>query len=87
VSQAACEAIYVACEGSHAGHEVEYRLTVIANGTEFSYYVNGNLVQKVTVEDHQKVKVGFIVETLEDVSRVHIHYNWVKLQNIEPFDS
>ncbi|MGB7872734.1 MAG: SUMF1/EgtB/PvdO family nonheme iron enzyme, partial [Anaerolineales bacterium] len=65
----------------------EDRLTVIANGKEFSYYVNGNLVDKVTVEDHQKLKVGFIVETLDDVTRVHIHYNWVKLQNIEPFDS
>jgi formylglycine-generating enzyme required for sulfatase activity len=67
--------------------EDEDRLTVIANGTEFSYYVNGNLVHKITVEDHQRVKVGFLVETLEDVTRVHIHYNWIKLQNIEPFDS
>lgn len=67
--------------------EEEDRLTVIANGTELSYYVNGNLVYKISVENHQKVKVGFIVETLEDVTRVHIHYNWVKLQNIEPFDS
>jgi len=70
-----------------ASKEDEDRLTVIANGTEFSFYVNGNLVDKVTVEDHQRVKVGFIVETLDNVTRVHIHYNWVKLQNIEPFDS
>lgn len=70
-----------------ASEEEEDRLTVIANGTELSYYVNGNLVYKISVENHQKVKVGFIVETLEEVTRVHIHYNWVKLQNIEPFDS
>ncbi len=66
--------------------EQEDRLTVIANGTEFLYYVNGNLLYKVTAEDHQKGKVGFIVETLDNVTRVHIHFNWVKLQNIEPFD-
>ncbi len=71
--------------GSSEGEED--RLTVIANGTEFSYYVNGKLVDKVAVEDHQKVKVGFIVETLDDVTRVHIHYNWIKLQHIQPFDS
>ncbi len=66
--------------------EQEDRLTVIANGTEFLYYVNGNLLYKVTAEDHQKGKVGFIVETLDNVTRVHIHFNWVKLQNIELFD-
>jgi len=70
-----------------ASEELEDRLTVIANGAEFSYYVNGNLVHKITIEDRQWVKVGFIVETLDDVTRVHIHYNWLKLQNIEPFDS
>jgi formylglycine-generating enzyme required for sulfatase activity len=64
----------------------EDRLTVIVNGTEFLYYVNGNLLYKVTAEDHQKGKVGFIVETLDNVTRVHIHFNWVKLQNIESFD-
>jgi hypothetical protein len=69
-----------------ASAEQEDRLTVIANDTEFSYFVNGNLVNEVIVEDHQKVKVGFIVETLDDVTKVHIHYNWVKLQNIQPFD-
>jgi formylglycine-generating enzyme required for sulfatase activity len=70
-----------------ASEELEDRLTVIVNNTELSYYVNGNLVHVVTVENHQKVKVGFIVETLDDVTRVHIHFNWVTLQNIEPFDS
>jgi hypothetical protein len=70
-----------------ASEEQEDRLAVIANDTEFSYYVNGNLVYIGTVEDHQKVRVGFIVETLDDVTRVHIHYNWVQLQKIEPFKS
>ena len=68
-----------------ASEEQEDRLAVIANDSEFSYYVNGNLVYIGTVEDHQKVKVGFIVETLDDVTRIHIHYNWVQLQKIEPF--
>lgn len=69
-----------------ATEDQEDRLTVIANGTELMYLVNGNLVYILTVEDHQKVKVGFIVETLDDVTRVHIHYNWVTLQKIDPFD-
>ncbi len=70
-----------------ASQEEEDRLTVIVNGTELMYYVNGNLVYVLTVEDHQKVKVGFVVETLEDVTRVHIHFNWIKLLNIEPFEN
>jgi hypothetical protein len=65
----------------------EDRLAIIANGTELMYLVNGNLVYVLTVEDHQKVKVGFIVETLDDVTKVHIHYNWVTLQKIDPFDN
>lgn len=70
-----------------ASEDQEDRLTVIANGTELMYLVNGNLVYVFTVEEHQKVKVGFIVETLDDVTKVHIHYNWVTLQKIDPFDN
>jgi len=70
-----------------ASEEDEDLLTVIANGTEFLYFVNGNLVHKIAVDDHQKAKVGFIVETLDNVTRVHIHFNWVTLQTIEPFDN
>ncbi len=70
-----------------ASEAEEDRLTVIANDTELLCYVNGNLVDKIAVEDHQKVKVGFIVETLDNVTRVHIHFNWVKLQNIDPFET
>ena len=65
----------------------EDRLTVIANEKDFLYYVNGNLVHAVTLDDRSKVKIGFIVETLDDVTRVHIHYNWFTLQAIEPFEN
>jgi hypothetical protein len=41
----------------------------------------------LAIDDHQKVKVGFVVETLDDVTRVHIHFNWIKLLNIEPFEN
>jgi hypothetical protein len=70
-----------------ASEEQEDRLTVIANGAELMYYVNGNLVYVLAIDDHQKVKVGFVVETLDDVTRVHIHFNWIKLLNIEPFEN
>lgn len=46
---------------------------------EFSYYVNGNLVYVLNVDDRQKVKIGFIVETIDEVTRVHIHFNWLTL--------
>lgn len=68
------------------GDHAEDRLAVIANRNEILYFVNGDLVYDFMIEDHQKLRVGFVVETLEDVTRVHIHYNWVTLQNIEPFD-
>jgi formylglycine-generating enzyme required for sulfatase activity len=70
-----------------ATEQQEDRLTVIANGTEILYYVNGNLVYVLAVEGHPKVKVGFVVETLDGVTRVHIHFNWVKLLNIDPFEN
>ena len=70
-----------------ASAQEEDRLTVIANGTEFMYYVNGNLIYVLDLEDHQKVKVGFVMETLDDVTRVHIHFNWIKLLNIDPFEN
>ena len=65
-----------------ASEEEEDRLTVIANGTEFLYYVNGNLVTVLTIDGYQKGKVGFIVKTLDDVIRVHIHFNWITLQKL-----
>jgi len=70
-----------------ASEAEEDRLTVIANEKEFSYYVNGKLVSVLNVEDRQKVKIGFVVETLADVTRVHIHFNWLTLQVIESFES
>lgn len=70
-----------------SSEQAEDRLTVIANGNQILYYVNGDLVYDATIEDHQKLEVGFVVETLADVTRVHIHYNWVTLQNIAPFDN
>jgi hypothetical protein len=74
-------------QGASTSEDEEDRLAVIANGNELSYYVNGNLVYVLNVDDRQKVKIGFIVETLEDVTRVHIHFNWLTLQIIEPFES
>ena len=70
-----------------ASTETEDRLTVIANGTELIYSINGNLVYSFRIEAHQKVFVGFVVETLDNVTKVHIHYNWIQLQKIEPFEN
>lgn len=70
-----------------SSEQAEDRLTVIANGNDLLYYVNGDLVYDFPIADHQKLEVGFVVETLADVTRVHIHYNWVTLQNIALFDN
>ena len=62
------------------------RLVVIANGTELIYYVNGNLVFRQMVDDYGKRNIGFLAVTLADITRIHIHFNWVTLQKIDPFD-
>jgi formylglycine-generating enzyme required for sulfatase activity len=52
------------------------RLTVIANGAELSFMVNGHLVSRVFDESYSEGNLGFIVQTLEE-TYAHIHFDRV----------
>lgn len=62
------------------------RLTVISNGAEFSFRIDGKIVHTLTANEYRTGQVGFIVLTDADVTKVHIHYEWVTVQKVEPFD-
>ena len=70
-----------------ASEDKEDRLVVIANGSELLYFINGNLATRVAVDDYAERKVGFLAVTMADITRIHIHFNWVSVQKIDPFDS
>lgn len=63
------------------------RLVVINNGAAFSFRINGKIVHTFTAADYRTGQAGFVVLTKADVTKVHIHYQWVTVQKIEPFDS
>jgi formylglycine-generating enzyme required for sulfatase activity len=69
-----------------AGHtvsETEDRLTVIANGMEMTFLIDGQIVSHVSDPDYQIGQVGFYVESLSgDLG--HIHFDSLSLQALDP---
>ncbi len=60
------------------------RLTVVGNGPEFTFVVNGQIVAGLAAPEYRNGQVGFIAVTLADVTKVHVHFEWVTIQRIEP---
>ncbi len=54
----------------------EDRLFAIANGSEMTFFVNGELVAQVVDSDYGQGDIGLIVETLDETF-AHIHYDAV----------
>jgi hypothetical protein len=50
------------------------RLFIIANGPEFTFFVNGELVSRVYDPEYDGGNLGFIVETLDETF-AHIHFD------------
>jgi len=50
------------------------RLFVIANGPEYTFFVNGELVSRVYDTEYNSGNLGFIVETLDE-TYAHIHFD------------
>ncbi len=50
------------------------RLRVDADGANFTFYVNGEIVTRVSDADYATGEVGFIVET-DDETLAHVHYS------------
>ncbi len=55
------------------------RLTVIGNGAELTFFVNGELVAQLTDGAYSAGNVGFIVQTLDE-SYGHIHYDQMEIR-------
>ncbi len=55
------------------------RLAVAGNGSELSFFVNGELVSKVNDSEYTEGNVGFIVETMDE-TYAHIHYDTIEVR-------
>jgi hypothetical protein len=82
------DGLAVMAEGSSATirgdvQERRDRLFVIANGPEFTFFVNGELVSHVTDSDYGSGNVGFMVKTLDE-AYAHIHYDAITVWQLPP---
>ena len=58
-------------------------LRVDAAGSNFSFYINDQMVGQVTDADYASGEVGFFVQTF-DATQVHIHFDDLSINNFEP---
>lgn len=61
--------------------ETRDRITVIANGAELSFFINGALVSQVFDEDYASGNLGFVVQT-EDETYAHIHFDRITVRQL-----
>jgi hypothetical protein len=57
-------------------------LRVDAQGSNFFFYINDNLVGQATDADYAKGEIGFYVETF-DATNAHIHFDTLTIRNVE----
>jgi len=62
--------------------DAEDILRVDAQGPNFSFHINDQLVGQVTDPDYASGEVGFFVQTL-DVTNVHIHFDQLTIRDFE----
>lgn len=70
-------------EGTDTGiqgqtRDVRDRLAVIANGPEFTFFINGELVSRVYDDEYADGNIGFLVQTLEE-TYAHIHFDRIRV--------
>jgi hypothetical protein len=78
-------ALAVLAEGTHQDihdFDVEDVLRVDALGSDFSFYINEELVGQVSDSDYAAGEVGFYVQSL-DVTNVHIHFDELTINPAE----
>jgi hypothetical protein len=63
------------------GLDVADNLRIDAKGEDLLFYINGHPVAQVSDPEYTSGELGFYVETF-DSSKVHIHYDLVKIQDI-----
>ncbi len=55
------------------------RLVVTGNGSELSFFVNGELVSRVNDAEYGSGNIGFIVQTMDE-TYAHIHYDTIEVR-------
>lgn len=61
--------------------ETRDRLFVIANGPQFAFFINGELVSRLSDSDYSTGKIGFIVENFDE-PYTHIHNDALLVRQI-----
>jgi hypothetical protein len=65
------------------GLEASDTLRVDAQGTAFTFHINGRPVSRISDAGYAEGAVGFFVETF-DSPRAHIHYDSLAIRGVEP---
>jgi formylglycine-generating enzyme required for sulfatase activity len=61
-------------------------LRVDADGSDFTFFINDQVVTQISDSDYASGDVGFIVETVDE-TLVHIHYASLTVREIEPHEA
>jgi len=85
VLKSSSNALVVLAEGSDESiHDLDAEdiLRVDAQGSDFAFHINDQLVGQVSDPDYASGEVGFFVQTF-DSPNVHIHFDELTIQNFE----
>ena len=86
VLKSSSSALTVLSEGSDDSiHDLDTAdtLRVDAQGSDFAFHINDNLVGQASDPDYASGEIGLFVQTF-DASNVHIHFDDLVIQNFEP---
>jgi len=61
-------------------------LRVVAEGSNFKFYVNDQIVTQVSDPDYDSGDIGFLVETFDE-TLVHVHYASLIVREIDPHEA
>ena len=81
-SPASLEVLAQGSDDSIRGEAGEDMLRVDAQGSTFTFYINGRAVSQVSDADYSDGGLGFYVETF-DAPRVHVHYDSLTIRQVE----
>jgi hypothetical protein len=81
-SPASLEVLAQGSDDSIRGEAGEDTLRVDAQGSTFTFHINGRAVSQVSDADYSSGELGFYVETF-DAPRVHIHYDSLTIRQVE----
>ena len=82
VSPAGVEVLAEGTNDSIRGFLTADSLRVVADGSDFTFHVNDEIVTQVSDPDYASGEVGFLVETFDE-TLVHVHYASLTIREID----